>query len=391
MSRDTKNMILFGVMTLLVAVMLIVNACSGTNTPEPVGADGDSDPPTPLSYLLKTSQKRWQMEQGIGAWALECAYGATPGSDWSDHDWRVDNQAFTRYTAVDRANPLMRVEFGYLGFDPLKSAWTYGDTKVLSQDDAEAVGSAYLIDDTTGVSDVDFTRDETVTEHQERSTSTGTEITNDLTAGVKGTVGGDGIGASLEVSVEAHLGIKTDKTTAEAESKDRSVTVHLATVVVVGTAELVTVNQANVQSQTPFTIDGIWDASIAVSWRDSNVWAGRPCLAAIADTDNTASSGGYTTITWDDWDDFLTMLAGENVEWPSAGPHNVAVDAHAEGVAAADWARRIRMTGIQKRSYQDSSEVRYQEVTGQDLDDLIAKHGIDDDHHITSHSQEATP
>ena len=49
------------------------------------------------------------------------------------------------------------------------------------------------------------------------------------------------------------------------------------------------------------------------------------------------------------------------------------------------------MTGIQKRSYQDSSEVRYQEVTGQDLDDLIAKHGIDDDHHITSHSQEATP
>ena len=325
MSRDTKNMILFGVMTLLVAVMLIVNACSGTNTPEPVGADGDSDPPTPT--LLPPQDEPEAMADGAGHRGV-----GTRVRLRGHARLRLVRPRLARRQSglhpVHGGRPCQSADARRVRLPGLRSAEIGMDLRRHQgalPDDAEAVGSAYLIDDTTGVSDVDFTRDETVTEHQERSTSTGTEITNDLTAGVKGTVGGDGIGASLEVSVEAHLGIKTDKTTAEAESKDRSVTVHLATVVVVGTAELVTVNQANVQSQTPFTIDGIWDASIAVSWRDSNVWAGRPCLAAIADTDNTASSGGYTTITWDDWDDFLTMLAARmwsgrqrgRTTWPS--------------------------------------------------------------------------
>lgn len=369
------------------AIAVLAAACASppppAAAPPPDSFTATSGAPIPLSYLVREGQKRWQAEQGVGAWITRCA--SLPGAEWSDHDWRSDNQQLVYET--QSGDQLARITFSWIGFDPSLSALTYGDTKVISNVEDEVAGTAYLIQN--GSADpIDFSRDETVTEHQERTASTSTEIEDDVTAteSATETIGGEELGgASFEESLQEHWGLKTDTTTATTESTDRTVTVHLATEVAEGKSTLGTITQATVHSQTPFTLDGVWDAGVHVEWDTGTAWTHSPCLTAIQDTDadNRTSDGHWAGVKWSDWDSFEQMLAGTNVAWPSAGPSTVHSDTHAIGVIGAEWARRIEMSGVQKRTYSDSTEAEFVDVTGEDPGDVIERHSIDRSHVIT--------
>ena len=405
--REARFMLrsLFVTLCIVTVFALLTISCSGTTaTPDPPAAitaavevPGSADTTVPLSFLIKQSQQRFVTE-GLAPWFTACTnYPEAPLDGpqkaiggWTGNHWTRDNMVFST------AGGEISVTWTYDGMDPLASTWTYGDTKNVVPEHVDDVGgSAYLLDNSANETVLEFSQDETVTLHQERSTSTSTEISVDIGTKTTGSIGGDAEGAKIEEEVSANYGIKTDRETAESESKDTTKTRHLATTVEPKHATLATIETTNLMTETPFTINGIWLGSFVLRMQigeigdGGGVNTGGKCGAHITHDSHVASrSGDYYSTTWASVDDWLDMVACKNVDFPVC-PNDTWNSALAlKGHAYIDktYNRAIVTEGIQKRTYQDGAEVKFADVTGQNLNDVIKDHGVDPTHVVTASS-----
>ena len=375
----------------LIAVFLLTAACSGSSSgpdppPDAAPAIEVADTSIPLSFLIKQSQQQ-MVSEGLGVWMLACLFGANEGVEWSGHAWTIENQTFT-----SNGGDLWQITFEHKGFDPLNSSWVYGDTKVLNNDLGEIEADSYLLDNSANDTVLEFSQDESVNLHQERSTSTNTSIKFDMGTKTTGTVGGDAQGAKLEVEVAASFGIQTDKTTAENESKDVTTTRHLANNVEPKHATLAVIETSNINSATPFAINGVWMATFQFVFETRWLGSGNNhCAKALADTHGRKhDEGGIVSIDFKGVDDWLDMVSGHNTDWPTFGPGvsyplpNGAIRGHA--YVDKPEHRRIIVDGVQRRTYQDGARVKFSDVTGQDLDQVQRDHGVGGDNVITTSS-----
>ena len=128
--------------------------------------------------------------------------------------------------------------------------------------------NAYLLDNTSNDTLLDFSQDETISLHQSRSTQTSSEISVDIGSKTTGTIGGDDFGAKLEQEISANFGWKTDETNAEEESKDQSTTRHIATICRDSQRHpRHNRDDTRITSATPFTAHGPWTAGVTLALR----------------------------------------------------------------------------------------------------------------------------
>ena len=317
-------------------------------------------------------------------------YGSKIG--WNGDDWTSENQHFRAEITGNETDLYWQVIFTFDGFDPNRSQFSYGKTTVLSNQAEEIPGHAYLLDNTANDTPLDFSHKEVVTEHQARSTSTSQTIHMDVGTKTGVTVGGDDTGAKFEQEVSTAWGISTDKSTAEEESKDKTEEVDLSNTVEPRRALLATVSTANIKSQTPFDVDGIWTGEIHLEFwiggwvNPSNNQCGRDFFNSHRVDQGGQDVTGHRLVkaSWSTWDDFEDLMNGVNTDWPHfkhiwsyPPPGEVA-----GGIVhmTHPTSRSIKMSGIQHREYQDGTDAKFVDVTGQDPNDVIRKHGIDKDH-----------
>ena len=374
---------------LMALTFVLVGCSSGATDPVststiPVEELASEDDFIPMSYLVKRSQASF-VATAIGGWFGECINESLWGT-WQSNAWRKDDQQFWLFgsSADDAA---IRITFGTTSWSPINSQWTYGKTQILKQTEQELGGSAYLLNNHGNEDPLTFSQDEEVTLEQTRSTSTDKEISVDIGVKTTASIGGDNVGAKLEQEVSATLGIKTDVATAEEESKSTTTTRHIETEVSPGRDSLVTINAPTVSSQTPFTMSAAWVPEyVRLEANPFNVRSGKNgCAADLGwpnidnrDCDTVGNCANYHVQF--KWDDFLALIGGFNTDYPNFDYQCCTVAKSNVEDPARRW---VSMSGTQHRTYQNAATVTITDVTGQDLDELIKKHDIDESHQIT--------
>ena len=404
----------------LLAALLVAVSCGGAPDPPDSAAPGtvaalavpainagSAAPPQgviPLSYLLKEAQAEF-VRTAIGPWIADCGQTLVP--QWIDNlktdDWRTDNMTFTVADNPGTLNiTFTGISAGKSAFDPILSTWIYGKTQIKSSDAAELPGSAYLLDNSRNATTLDFSQDESITLHQERSTKTAKEVSLDVGSKVTGSIGGETFGAKLETEVSVAFGIKTDTETAQSESTDKTTTRHIATVVEPARASLVTIQASDVTSVTPFAVNGVWESGITI-WASTAIWLrlydGAQCAQDLTSNGNAKWSAPYSDgksyrfvqLEWDSWADFSSMINGFNTDWPHYDTSGAGWKQRLHGVDVINdhTKRQIVLAGVQSRTYQDAAEITIVDVTGEDLDKLIKDHGIDDNHVVVKGTAES--
>ena len=340
--------------------------------------------PIPLSYMVRESQYGLATDTLGKWWTAICGQQTyDQGLALDKTVWKKTNQQFA---SNDPGVYNVWIGFDHQGFDPALSTWDYGPEQILTDDLAPVPGSSYLFDDTQHDRPLQVDLKAAVDYHQERSTETDTEISIDIGSKTTGTIGGDAEGAKLEEEVSVSLGIKTDKKQAESESKDNLREQDVQTEVAEGEATHALVESPDVQSRTPFSINGVWLSPLSFHFSAASTnytkLDGNQALSNLCrDTDRATLQGTYWNLKFTSWDDFLSTIGGKNVDFP-----------HVNSPIGPDWLigrladpqyRRLSWHGIQTRAYQQSGVYVYRDVTGQDLDALAKKYGIDDAHRIT--------
>ena len=366
---------------LLLAATLIFTSCSSNDT----SSDTTSEDFIPMSYLVKRSMAQFT-GQGPGGWLGEC-FGQNLYGAWNANDWRINDQQINLWESSDYP-PSFRITYGPISWSPLNSRWTYGNTVIIKQETGEVTGSAYILDNSGHADPLEFSQDETVDLNQTRSTTTDKEISVDIGVKTTAKIGGDNVGASLEQEVSATLGIKTDVSKAEEESKGTTTTRHIATEVSPDNSSLIVINAPTTTSQTPFTMSAAW----VPEWieLEANPGEARPghydCpkqlgWPKIGEEDCQREAGACANHKFRlNWDDFLSLIGGYNTNYPHFNPK--CCESAKANIENPDK-RWISMTGTQHRTYQDAATVKITDVTGQDLDALAEKHGVDDSHRIS--------
>ena len=407
------------IVAMAITMLLLGAACAAAPEapqppPGPIGqVDAGDAPAVPLSFLLRQSQAEW-VAQALGPWIISCGKTTRPTGPDEGHgahrlepvasdylaqnldlsNWRVGNMRITDTTGTFGVT-FTGITAGKSAFDPLLSTWTYGETSVTSNEDAELPGSAYLLDNARNDTVLDFSQDEEITLTQERSTATSKQISLDVGAKVTGSVGGEAFGAKLETEISTAFGITTDTSSAQSESMSRTTTRHIATTVEPGKASLATITASTVKSKTPFTVDGVWESGITIYasrdlWLQAGPGENNDCTRDLESGDgavvtgcchgNNTGGNGYVTLTWKTFSEFLSTINGVNTTWPNYNCGGTGVwKCRLDGVSQLNdhTLRSVNIDGVQQRTYQDAAEVKIVDVSGQDTNKLIEDHGID--------------
>ena len=367
-------------------VLVLVSACSGVAAPEPELLDTDT--PVPLSYMLRGSQETAAIAIAE-CWANMVQW---PPGEVSRGSWLKTNQEFT-FTGANGTAYHLTVKFTFAGFDPAQSTWNYGPTRVLNNELDPLPGETFLFNNRGRAVPLTVSLTEKVTYEQSRSTETSHETSIDIQIGSKttGTIGGEATGAKLEQEFSASLGLGTKdaETKAEGESKSKESEQQVGTEVEPDSATLAKILSPNITSLTPFTIDGVWDGGMSISFNSAalNVSYGAIDLTHSKRAKESPWKGGsygipttLWTITWTSWDDFVETVTGVNTDFPRI---NVPICPPLTEKLNDPATRRLQWSGTQHRSYQSSAEYTYTDVAdNQDTDDLIKQFGIESDHII---------
>ena len=269
-----------------------------------------------------------------------------------------------------------------------------------------------------------FEREESVTLDDSSTTvmSHSTEIDVGLKSDTKVTIGGDAEGGKLEQEIEATFGYKDadEESKEEAHDKSQTESVKIAEACRSGRATLITVDSEDIRSTTPrgwhgvpvyslsfsvYKTDRIHEASHDIGYHgDYNAtwWDQRndpaafyPAAKRMLRGKRYSEKDGYGIWTWDEWDDFLAWLDGNDTEmpdffgtpcdkWPGIGmfrsdlkePWKKVIPA-ARGYLNDTGKQRIDLDGVEHRSYKQGAHVRVADVTGQDLDKVMHDNGAE--------------
>ena len=393
--RSTRWLWLIAALT----VALLATACSDAAVVEMEAPPDPTTAPTtipveivegedliPMSYLVKVSMATFT-DKAVGPWLGEC-FGQSLWGAWNADDWRKNDQQFNLWGGGGYP-PAFRVTYGPIAWSPDGGQWTYGQTSILKRQNEEVSDSAYLLNNSGHADPLIFSQDEEIDLSQTRSTATNEKVSLDIGTKSTASIGGDNVGAKFEQEVSATLGIETDKTQAEEESKGTSTTRHLETEVSPDAATLITIESPVISSSTPFTMS----AAYVPDWveLEANPGEARPghytCpkqlgWTKIGERDCQVEAGACANqkVRFK-WDDFLSLIGGYNVNYPNFDYQccDKAAKTNIENVKL----RWVSMSGTQHRTYQNAATVQIVDVTGQDLDAVVAKHSVQDDHIIT--------
>lgn len=331
-------------------------------------------PTVPLSFLVRQTQR--EVADAIADWfdQLTGVWGG-PRGPRNDSNWQRSHQEI----GWDGGYAL-RLLFDFTGFDPDRSHWEHGPERISDESLVTLVAHSYLFDNRGGSEPLDIDLSEAVTYHQSRSTSTTSRIKLDIGSKTTGTIGGDDVGAKLEQEISASLGIETDTSTAEENSTDRTQTQSIRTKVRPGRALLASIETPRVDSARDFAVDGWIAGPLTVSFASRAFGAGGVIPEGLTHAGPNTTYAPYSDsdpdarieLRFESFDDFLSLLAGTNVDFGG-----IERDISHGRSDAIDDARRLRWSGVIRRQYEQSAAYRFTDATS-DADSVAA--GLAGDH-----------
>lgn len=332
----------------------------------------------PLSYMVRQAELR--TAEVLGGW-MACVAGVS-GNDlnqWSYANWTRDHHQFdVKYQGF--ASKPMSVTFGFGGFDPDLSDWSYGPVQEGPPALDERPNHTYLFDNRQGVTWLSGSLSETVVYGQRRTITTSNRWHLDIGSKQDLTIGGEKTGGSFEVEVQEQWGISSDATTANEENTDRTEAESVNYRVKPHHATLATLATPRVRSSQPFAVNGVLDASITMKIRDDLVVATAASRwdeisnapGVTIDSNDPTDPGGFTfTFTLAGFDELDALANGVNVDYPRV---NSALCP--EALDGLQEARTIVWAGTIHRDYQTSSEYQFVDVPADDVAQALADHSI---------------
>lgn len=340
----------------------------------------------PLSYMVRQAELR-TAAQALAPW-IACVAGisADDVNQWSFDNWtRANHQFDVKYQGF--ASKPLTVTFGYNGFDPDLSDWTYGDVKLGPAVTDSRPNHTYLFDNRRGVTSLSGSLSETVNYSQSRTVTTSNRWHLDLGNKTGVTVGGEKAGGGFETEVTVNWGIAADATTANAENTARTETESINYSVLAGHATIATLATPRVRSSQTFDVNGVLDASITFKLRDDLVVAtaasrwdeisNAPGTVVERSDDNP---GGFDfTFTLAGFDDLDSLANGTNVDFP-----RVTTPLCPDTLNSLDAARTVVWSGTIHRDYQTSSEYQFADVPADKVDATVVADSIPGDRVVTA-------
>ena len=367
------------------------------------------------AYLLEKIHAAWAHNLGI-----------VMGHLWYDGDvtfvstktWPDDHTVIVQYNHDSCGR--LTVQFKDLAYDPERSDISYGRTKIAHQANTELSGHAYLYDLTDSSEPGHFQQTDSVTLEQARSVTLTSSTDFNVTASSETTVGGTfaGVGVEEKITVATGLEFKDEEARAESESKSQTHSHTFDVALPPFEATLITLDTSQVQSSTPFALDAVASFSVkmhvgqhcgisyptdefdkwlqtAGCWisdsqcigsQEANLdWCLPPKGAGAAEIN--LINGGGCTFSFASVDRVDEWLRGVHERWPGmnrwAGGWiytcRISGQCHAAYEALKDPEQRhIRLTGVQHRVYEDSIREVVDNVTGEDLDQILKDHSAED-------------
>ena len=307
--------------------------------------------------------------------------------------------------------------FDGLHYDPELSQVTYGDTKIAQELSAQLAGHAYLYDLTGSSEPGHFAQTDTVSLEQSRSTTVTRGMDFNTTVSSEQKISGGFAGASMEASLTETMGLdlKTETQKAMSESTARTEEHQFDVALPPYEATLIDLESTQVHSSTPFSVDGVpdWKTTITlnepcdVSYPSKEAgarWAsGQSWIWAHGNLTTTKCWGESPgddhypelfrikacQISFDSIDRLAQMLAGVHERWPGMATVNHAAypndytgwidEAANHHTKSAYYGplrhpddRRVVLSGIQTRVYEDAIKQTVRNVTGEDVDRVLA-------------------
>ena len=362
------------------------------------------------AYVLEHKTGQWAHQLGIvwgGLW-----YGSQDIKSVDTTTWPDNHHATVWYTCGAK----MFVHFDGLHYDPELSNITYGSTKIAQELPAQLGGHAYLYDLTNSSEPGHFSQSDSVTLEQSRSTTITNGMNFNASVSSQTKISGGFAGAKMEETVTATMGLdlKSETQKAEAESTARTQQHAFDVALPPFQATLIDLESTQVHSSTPFDIDGVpdWKTTITLNepcgksypsaeaeaaWQYGQGWVWHHGNLDATKCWGNPPKSGYPElfrikacqISFDSIDRLAQALAGVHERWPgmatenqSGWPNDYTGWIDEAGNEASKHAyygplrhpddRRIRLTGIQTRVYEDAVRQTVTNVTGQDLDKVLA-------------------
>lgn len=366
------------------------------------------------SYLLERIHGQWAHNLGVVMGRLWM--GAEP-VNISTKTW-PDNR--TVVVGYDCGTP-MRVTFKNLAYDPELSKIVYGKTVIDHTVPTELPGHAYLYDLTESAEPGKFNQTDSVTLEQTRSVTLTHSTDFNVTASSETTVGGSfaGVGVEEKITLATGLAFHDEEQRAQSESTSRTESHSFDVDLPAAEATLIVLDSTQVQSSTPFSLDAVASFAVriklgnhcAVSYpsADFSAWLVRGgcwitdagCVGSKRENLDWCppASARAHALPWafiaadgcsfefesverlDQW------LRGVHERWPGMGRVGPWVHSQCFGSAPCHGAyaalqdpdlRRVQLSGTQHRVYEDAIRETVQNVTGQDLDELLREHSAHD-------------
>ena len=306
----------------------------------------------PLSYQIR--QRQLALAGVIRDTLMQqCYYDPDgPPGPFNTQSWVKDSQIIRENSNTHGAN--FAVAFQFTGFDPDESHWQYGPERVDNTSIFEHTENTLLLDNKQGVSIEHVERDVTVSEHEATSTETDDTISIDIGSKLKGTIGGEAAGGTIEAEISANLGITHGVKDIKSRSKDRSTTVKVSYDVPIGAAVLAIFSSPRITRSTPFTVVGVIDGPFTVSF-DDGLAVGY--LNQLMKGPRYSFSGGRHSISFKSFSDLFEALDGVNVDFPKlSGP------LWPDDIDKIDAQRVINWKGTLHSVSDESATVRYEKV-----------------------------
>ena len=359
----------------------------------------------PLSYVLRQQQLKSDMAKAMGALWEGILQKYPTYIEWHADDWTKNSMQLWVNSGTYLPDIDFRVTYKYNGVVQDQSGFTRGTEKVLSSNDFEQPGKAWLVDLSQSEEPLSFQRQESV------SLSKGSETTMDHTTEIdvgteaeqKATIGGAETGGSLEAGIKESFGYEDTKENSqtEARSKDTSEGTTIDEECPEYAVTLITINSEEIHSDTPRGWHGPADYGVTVEApiegilsEPTNYSAGPnfanmrhgPRYKEFTGPVNLSLSdqptGRWGRWTWPNWDAFLSFLDGTDTDLPLMVDKRPCSD-YVSGVLHDPSDRRIDLDGVEHRDYEEGARVKVAQVDKGDLADVIKKHGITPDRIIT--------
>ena len=357
----------------LIAALILLLAGCGSAQPPILMAEQDV---VPLSYQVRAAQLA--TANAIKEWAQECGMGEPEIGDLSWNGkwpWSRDSQTISEPDTGGQGWDFA-ITFSFTGFDPDRSAYSWGqpresDDRLVSHPD-----QTLLIDATNYPRDLTENLTRTVTLHNSSSTTTTQTTSVDIGAKIGFEVGGEAAGGKITGELSTLLGISHTDATTNVNATDTTTSVQVSTTVPSGHASLATISGPQITTKTDFDVSGATNGGFTL-WFNDGLFPGY--INQLQAGPNYGVQGDRHYIRWDSFDDWEATVRGYSVDFPNQT--SALCPGH---IAAVRSANQVTWQGTVTNVSETSVSVAFQDVA--DPQQAIIDHSIPQDRVITEPS-----